>query len=96
MNRTGIEKSLEDQMHALSNGRPFGVCRSCNLRQIIPGKVLCPECERLNAMNFGAPPAKLGAGVADTQNPQSNPSNDHSGYHDSIPNQKFPAKKERV
>jgi hypothetical protein len=96
MNRTGIEAGLESQIHALSNGRAFGKCQSCNLNQIIPGKVLCPECERLKAMGYGAPPAKPGGGVADTQNPQSNPSNDHSGYSDTIPSGKFPPKKERV
>jgi hypothetical protein len=92
----GFNKELEDQIHSLSNGRPFGNCQSCNLRQIIPGKVLCPECERLNAMNYGAPPNKPGGGVQDTQNPQSNPSNDHSGYSDTIPSGKFPKDKERV
>lgn len=91
----GFSKELEGQMHALSNGRPFGNCRSCNFRQIIPGKVLCPECERLDAMKM-AVPKDVGAGVRDTQNPQSNPSNDHSGYSDTIGNQKFPPKKERV
>lgn len=92
----GYSKELETQIHALSNGRAFGNCAACNLRQIIPGKVLCPECERLKAMGFGAPPSKPGGGVQDTQNPQSNPSNDHSGYSDIIPTTKFPAKKERV
>lgn len=92
----GFAKELEDQIHSLSNGRPFGNCRSCNLNQTIPGKVLCPECERLEAMKFGAPPADLGAGVKDTQNPQSFASDNHKGYQDTIPSTKFPASKERV
>ena len=92
----GFAKELESQIHAVSNGRPFGVCRSCNLQQVIPGKVLCQECERLSAMKFGAPPADAGAGVKDTQNPQSNPAHDTSGYQDSIPTKQVPPKKERV
>ena len=87
---------LEGQIQAASTGRPFGVCRTCGLQQVIPGKVACPECERLAAMKFGAPPADAGAGVKDTQLPQSYPNNDHSGYKDTIPTKKFPSGKERV
>lgn len=89
-------KEVEAQIHAQSMGRPFGVCHDCGLRQIIPGAVVCPECERLDAMKYGAPPKDVGAGVRDTQNPQSNPSNDHSGYSDNIPNEKFNPRRERV
>jgi hypothetical protein len=92
----GFARELESQIHAVSNGRPFGTCRQCNLQQVIPGKVNCPECERLLAMKMAAPSADPGGGVRDTQNPQSNPSNDHSGYSDSIPSTTFPPKKERV
>ena len=91
----GYDPKLESQIHAVSNGRPFGVCRYCNLNQTIPGKVLCPECERLDAMKM-APPKDAGAGVKDTQNVQSNPAHDHSGYSDTIGSKKFPPKKERV
>jgi hypothetical protein len=91
----GYDPKLEAQIHAVSNGRPFGTCKMCNLRQIIPSKVNCPECERLLAMKM-AVPQDAGAGVKDTQNDQSNTAFDHSGYRDTIPSQKFPPKKERV
>ena len=90
------DKAMEDAIHAQSNGRPFGVCRSCNLRQIISGVVLCPECERLDAMKMAAPTKDVGAGVRDTQNPQSHPSNDYSGYKDTIPNETISPKRGRV
>jgi hypothetical protein len=88
-------EGLDGQIQAQSKGRPFGVCPSCNLRQIISSAVLCPECGRVTAMKV-AVPKDLGAGVRDTQNPQSNPSNDHSGYSDTIPSAKFDPKRGRV
>lgn len=89
-------KEMEDQIHAVSNGRPFGLCRSCNLHQCIPSMVLCPECERLEAMKMATPTKDPGAGVRDTQNAQSNPNNIHSGYADSIPNEKINPKRGRI
>lgn len=86
---------LEAQIHAASMGRPFTTCRYCNLRQVPSTKDGCPECERLKAMKV-AIPLDPGAGVQDTQPIQSNNAFDHSGYSDTIPNTKFPSKKERV
>ena len=91
----GYARELEDQIHAQSCGRPFGTCQVCGLQQIPQSATACNECLRLKAMGM-AVPRDPGSGVKDTQVRQSNPSNDHSGYSDSIPNTTFPPKKERV
>lgn len=91
----GFSKELEAQMHAASNGRPFKVCPVCNLQQVPQSYEACNECRRLLAMKV-AVPLDPGSGVKDTQCPQSYPSNDHSGYQDSISSAKFPKDKERV
>lgn len=95
MFRTGYDPGLEGQIHAASNGRPFKKCRYCNLNQVPSSADGCWECERLRAMKV-AIPQDPGAGVQDTQAAQSFPSNDHSGYSDTIPGGKIPVKKERV
>lgn len=91
----GFSKELESQIHACSTGRPFKTCPVCNLSQVPSSYEACNECRRLLAMKVAIPLDK-DAGVKDTQDPQSYPSNDHSGYQDSIPSTKFPSKKERV
>lgn len=83
--KSNISKPTMDQVMAATQGIPFGTCKQCGLRTVT-NSVQCPECARLEEIGFGpferAPYAKPGQ---DTQPAQSNPSDNRSGYSDTIP-----------
>jgi len=83
--KSNISKPTMDQVMAATRGIPFGTCKQCGLRTITTA-VLCPECERLMDIGFGpVPRAPYARPGQDTQPAQSNPSDNRSGYSDTIP-----------
>jgi hypothetical protein len=90
-------KGLEDQIQAQSNGHPFKRCPVCDLQQVPNSAKACNECLRLLSMKMAVPKDPR-SGVEDTTFTPSGsyPSDDHSGYKDTIPSTKFPKDKERM
>jgi hypothetical protein len=96
--KSNINKPTDAEVHAFGAGRPFKKCPSCG-QSIGPKQPYCWECKRL--VELGMKDAvKQPVGVSDTsqdtQEKQSNPSHNHSGYRDQISSKKFPPNKERV
>jgi hypothetical protein len=94
--KSNIQKPTDEQLLAISAGRPFGTCRQCGLRTVA-GQVNCPECERLIEIGFGpVPRSPYPLPGQDTTPVQSNDAFNHKGYKDTISNKKFDPSKERV
>ena len=85
-------KGLEASIHAQSTGHPFKKCPGCEITAIPSSASYCNECKRLYAMGMKTPPVK----VSDTQEAQSYPSNNHSGFSTTAPQGKVSKSKERV
>lgn len=88
----GYDPKLEAEIHAQSTGRPFKKCTGCKITTVPASATYCNECKRLYAMGMKTPPVV----VSDTQEAQSFPSDDHSGFSTTAPSGKFPKGKERV
>lgn len=96
--KSSISKPTDAQVFAATKGIPFKHCPSCG-NSIAASQPYCWECKRLVELGM-RDAVKQPTGVEDrsqdTQEPQSNPSGDHSGYSDFIPSSKFPPGKERM
>lgn len=86
--KSNLRKPTDAEVMSMSKGIPFGTCKQCGLRTIT-NSVQCPECARLEEIGFGpVPRAPHALPGQDTQPAQSHPSDNHSGYSDTIPSGK--------
>jgi hypothetical protein len=78
-----IKRPTDAQVFNATNGISFKKCPNCGTT-ITPSAKACSECLRLQEEGFGPTPRAPHATVRDTSPVQSYPSDNHSGYHDTI------------
>jgi hypothetical protein len=89
-----IHRPTDSELRDAIRPVPFQPCRNCGQPKISSEKY-CVECKRLVCEGFGVTPRAPYPTVVDTQESQSYPSHNQSGYRDSISSKKIPPTRER-